>query len=389
MVWEDLMIRDIVLRKCSDYSLENLKREIYCILNKFSGPESIRNNFGDRVLIKPNILAGADPSQAAVTHPAVIDAVICYFVENGFKVKIGDSPAVENLKSASIKSGIDEVVKKYGIEYADFKNTSSFFNNEGELVKKFEVVNAYVNNDYIVNIAKLKTHSQMYYTGAMKNLFGFIYHLEKSKFHFRFQERENFAKMIVDLNCLIRPNLSIMDAVVSMQGEGPRNGKPYKSSFIAGSESAVALDLLCSQLIGYDPESIPILNHALKRKLDHAEYKNDFSVDVENLDEFFCKDFKKIERVQDVAMFRKYIPSFMYEAIRKVLIPRPFFLKKKCRLCMKCVNICSANALNVLENKNGKYINIDYDKCIRCYCCGEVCPYDAIEMKKKLLNKKA
>lgn len=378
---EDKRMNRVHIQKCSSYNIDEVEKKLIKILEKLFDAEKLKSEYGENILIKPNILTGAKPDEAVVTHPVVVDVCAGYFIEKGFSVTIGDSPAVDSLKSASVKSGIDRVLKKYNLNYADFKNTIELNNPDGKLVKNFKIVKAYQDSDIIINIAKLKTHSQMYYTGAMKNLFGFIYNLQKSKYHFRFQERKNFASMIVDLNCLIKPQISIIDAVLSMQGEGPRNGKPYKSGFLAASKSALALDIVASSLIGYDYNNIPIISEAITRKMDGIYSIDDIDLDGKKLEDYECKNFKKIDAVKDIAMFKNIIPGFLYETCRKFLIPRPFFSKEKCKLCMNCVEICSADALKIV---NERYIGIDYDKCIRCYCCGEVCPHDAIDIRKKV-----
>ncbi|MCF0238325.1 MAG: 4Fe-4S binding protein, partial [Sphaerochaetaceae bacterium] len=61
--------------------------------------------------------------------------------------------------------------------------------------------------------------------------------------------------------------------------------------------------------------------------------------------------------------------------------PEPVFIKEKCIGCSRCVNICPAKALT-LVNEEEKHIEANYNKCIRCYCCHEMCPVAAIEIPK-------
>jgi len=53
--------------------------------------------------------------------------------------------------------------------------------------------------------------------------------------------KDMFSQMLVDLNLLIEPRLYIMDGIVAMEGNGPRNGTPRPMHVLLFSTDPVAL----------------------------------------------------------------------------------------------------------------------------------------------------
>ncbi|MGL4368790.1 MAG: DUF362 domain-containing protein [Spirochaetota bacterium] len=339
---------------------------------------------GKKLLLKVNMLAGVPPQRAVTTHPAFFEAAIIVFQKYGFTLFAGDAPAVESTHGAGKRNGLRAVAEKYGVTWVDFADAVELPNPEGLMVKKFTVAKIFTEVDAIVSMPKLKTHSQMYYTGALKNMFGAVHGLEKSRFHVRFPERARFARMIVDLNVLLKPDFALMDAVVSMEGNGPQNGDPVNTGLVLASYDPLALDTVCCRIIGYDPAEIPILKEAYTRRIWISSPDSAVTAG-EKLSDVSCPDFKKIRLVKDIGFGKEKMPAFLYNAIRNIAVPRPFFNRNKCIVCKRCVDICQAGALCVSEKNEKKYISIDYSKCIRCYCCHEICPADAIILKRGLL----
>jgi len=105
---------------------------------------------------------GAHPDEAVTTHPAVFEAAASLFLDHGFIVSAGDSPAVESVFSVAEKCGIAQAARRLGVPIADFKDTVSIEAPQGKITRKFNIAKAVVENDVIVSMAKLKTHQQMY-----------------------------------------------------------------------------------------------------------------------------------------------------------------------------------------------------------------------------------
>ncbi len=367
----------VSLSKLNSYNFKDVKEALDKIFSLAGGIESLKSK-GRKVLLKPNMLMGAHPDEAVTTHPAVFEAAASLFLDHGFTVSAGDSPAVESVHSVAEKCGIAQAARRLSVPIADFKDTVSIDSPFGRITRKFNIAKAVIDNDIIVSIAKLKTHKQMYYTGAVKNIFGVISGLEKSKFHFRFVERKYFAGMIADLHDIVAPSFAIMDAVVSMEGDGPRNGSPVHTDFIGASFDPLALDCVCAELIGYKSDDIPIL-YEMKKRRDSLEIE----INGDDVSSLKPSSFKLVEKVTDIAFLRKILNCRIYNLIRNVFIPAPS-IGSKCVLCMKCFSICSPQAISVKQSKSGKHLQVDLSKCIRCYCCHEVCAFDAMAIKRHI-----
>lgn len=375
----------VAIGRCGSYEQSEVTAAVKKIVDSIGGFEKLKQKFGTKVLVKPNLLTGAAPEKAVTTHPSVVAAVLELLTEQGFEVFVGDSPAVESTGFAAKKCGIAAVAEKFGAQMVDFSDTVEVANPEGKLVRKFTVAKITQQVDFIITLAKLKTHGQMYYTGALKNLFGTVAGLQKSQFHFRFPEREHFADMIVDLCLMLKPRLAIMDAIVAMEGIGPMSGKPKPLGFVAASLDALALDCVCADVIGYRVADIPILSKALERGhwITSPEQIEVIGVPV---DEVRPKSFEKVAIVKSMTFLVGNVPRFVENFIRDLTVKKPRFNKDKCILCARCVQICPAKALRVEVHAKTqqKRVVIDDQKCIRCYCCHEICEPEAIVLKRAL-----
>lgn len=373
----------VALSRCENYDEHQVYQSVAEAVENAGGLSGLKG-LGKKVLLKTNLLFGAAPDKAATTHPAVVAAAVRLFQEAGFDVQVGDSPGIESTLFAAKKAGIADVCEKLGVPLADFGEAVERENPEGKIVKRFQIAKAAAGADIIVSLPKLKTHGMMYYTGAMKNLFGTVVGLQKAQFHMRYPDRTRFAEMIVDLNLCLKPSFAIMDGIVAMEGQGPTNGTPKKVGAVLASSDVLALDLTASRLIGYDPRSIPILSRALARKnspwvqsIDQIEIKG------EKIDDLRPESFNKIRIVSDIGFIKELLPAPVFGFIRDLVVARPVFKASKCIRCGRCVKICPAQALT-LDLQKGKAPAVDYNQCIRCYCCDEVCPEKAIGLKRIL-----
>lgn len=115
-------------------------------------------------------------------------------------------------------------------------------------------------------------------------------------------------------------------------------------------------------MVGLAPEQLPTCAEALKTGLA------DRDIDIDGL--IPAVDNFRIPKPGKLT----FGPPFMQGFIRKHLVQRPVADDTLCRLCGECANICPASAIAC--NEAG--IVFDYDRCIRCYCCIEICPHGAM-----------
>ncbi|MEA1910525.1 MAG: DUF362 domain-containing protein [Spirochaetota bacterium] len=366
------------LVKCSTYDSKELDKALEEAM-RLSGGIDVK---GKKLLLKPNILQDADPAKAISTHPDFVRAVIKYMKKEGAtEIYVGDSPGFQKPGYSGRKSGIRQVCEETGAKWIDFTTGKTTIRTEtGKLQKEFKVTSIINEVDMVISLPKMKTHQLMYFTGAVKNLFGLLPGLSKSPYHVTYPNRHNFGEMILDLLEAVKPSYSIMDAVIGMEGPGPGNGYPKPVKLIIASPNAVALDIIASTIIGYDPVMIPINRLGLKRNFGLKQI-SDISVEGLNISDVKIDDYKLLGEKKFQNIIFDLFHFRIFEKFQQKMKPKPYFIEEKCIKCGECIKICASNANWFEDGSNGKFVAVDYNKCIRCYCCHEVCPVDAIEIR--------
>ena len=129
---------------------------------------------------------------------------------------------------------------------------------KGIKYKSFHVAEDIIKADFIFNLPKLKTHTLTYFTGAVKNLFGSIHGLEKSKWHIKADNSHEFMSFLLDLygsfSDLKHGRIfNIMDGIIGLEGEGPgKGGSPVLSKAVIAGFDAIAVDTIAIQVAGLD-----------------------------------------------------------------------------------------------------------------------------------------
>ena len=213
---------------------------------------------GDTVLLKPNLLAGADPARRITTDPALVLEVGLMAKDLGARLMIGDSPALEGTFRAAKRAGIVEVAKRLGAKMKDFNEPVRVSAPAGSVFKSLELARPVLEADVVINLPKLKTHCQMLLTMGVKNLFGAVVAQRKAEWHHMVgADRDTFASLLLDIQRTAAPSLTILDGVWGMHVMGPRNGEPFHYGFLAASQDALALDLAVCDLLGVPRPRFP------------------------------------------------------------------------------------------------------------------------------------
>lgn len=369
----------VYLSPCEDYTKEKVEIAVHDALEAFGGAAALAG--GKRVLIKANLLMSSAPDKAVTTHPGVIEALAREFIAAGCKVEIADSCGgiytEDVLKKLYAVSGMKRVAENTGAEL-NF-DTSSFERSipEGVRIKKTQVISPVQRADFIISAAKMKTHGFAYYTGAVKNMFGVIPGLLKAGMHSRFPDKKAFCEMLVDLCEGVRPDFSIIDGVVGMEGAGPSGGSPKQAGVIVASRNPYAADLAAMEIMELDREKSYVHTTAIKRGL-----VGEIELCGASLSEFrtsFEPAYKREPRT-----FLAILPGAARVYAERFFAAYPNVIFGKCVGCGECARSCPESTITI---KNGK-ANINYKKCIRCYCCQEMCPARAIKIERFAKFKK-
>lgn len=338
---------------------------------------------GEKIVLKPNVLIGASPERCVCTHPAVLRAVGKILLEAGASVTCGDSPSFGGGKINMRIAGLKRVADELGIGLADFGRGRTVTHKQALLNKRFVIANGVLDADGLVSLPKLKTHGLTRMTGAVKNTFGCVPGILKGQHHARTPDPYDFAAMLVDLNTLVRPRLYIMDAVMAMEGNGPRSGNPRKLGVLLFSRDPVALDAVACKIIDIDPTFVPTSAPGEKAGLGTYHYE-DIEIVGDNIEDFICRDFDVVRR-PPVPAAGGHVRRF----IKNHTAPRPVIDEGRCTSCGICVQHCpvTPKAVDWVEGDETRPPAHNYNRCIRCFCCQEMCPEGAISVKEPLLGK--
>jgi len=365
------MDRDrVCLFKCENYNedkIEALVGEMFDTLE----PDV---DFAQKtVALKVNLLMARAPQRATTTHPAVVSAVAKSVIKRGGNALICDSPGGGMMFSTALLKNVysvcqmDEAAQNSGAQLNfDVSSTKVSHERNGKKIT-FPVLNVLLNADYIINLPKLKTHSFTWFSGAVKNMFGAIPGVQKASYHMTKSKRADFSAMLVDLIECIPPQISIMDAVVGMEGNGPSNGNPRYLGYMLASKNPHALDMAATYMIGYAANEIDTLNEAISRGLC-SKSLDELEMIGEDVFSVVIKDYAFPDSV--VKRGGKGQKSDEHDELF------PDVILDKCEGCMDCKISCPALAIEMADGK----ARIDMAKCIKCYCCQELCPYDAIKI---------
>lgn len=357
--------------KCEDYDREQVHAAVNRAVDLLGGISTFVKR-GDRVLLKPNLLKARPPEAAVTTHPEIVRAVIRLVRGAGADAMVADSPGMGDLRKVCEKAGILDVLNEEGASLAEADEAVPV-KNRGRF-QRFEIARWAHDADVIINLPKLKTHGMTTLTGAVKNLFGCVPGKRKVQWHFNTGVNHDlFMQMLVELGALLKPRLTVMDAVVGMEGNGPGSGDPRQIGVVIAGADPVAVDAVSSRLVGVAPERLPILRAAATAGVGEMRIDR-ITVLGESLSDASVRHF----RLPPQAHLEWRLPEWARRSLKSALTTRPVVDHPVCIQCGICQGHCPQGAIET----QGNAIEIRYRNCIRCFCCQEFCPQGAISVGK-------
>ena len=204
---------------------------------------------GNDVIVKPNICSASYSFEyAATTNPEVVATLVTLCLQAGAKrVRVMDAPFSGTDAVAYDRSGIQEAVKKAGGEMERMASMKFVSANipQGKDLKSWPVYQDILKADVVINVPIAKTHGIGRLTLGMKNLMGVIE--DRHLIHL------NLGQRLADLTSLIRPNLTVVDAVRILTRGGPTGGDlsaVKKLDTVIASHDIVAADAYGTTLFG-------------------------------------------------------------------------------------------------------------------------------------------
>lgn len=365
---------DVSLQSLPDYDPERVQNALHLLLEPLGGIGRYVKP-GQNVLIKPNLLAGKAPEKAVTTHPEIVRQVILLVQSAGGKVTVGDSPGLGKPETVALKCGILDVVEATGARFAPFDESVPIRLKAGTF-HHLEVAREALEADVIINLPKLKTHQMMGYTGAVKNLFGLVVGMRKVRLHLQAgTDKAFFALMLLELAERFKPALSIMDAVVGMEGNGPGNGDPVQLGALLASPHAVALDTVATTMVNLPEQSV------WTQRVARQTGRRGVSLDELKLHGVPLAALRTTRfRPAKNADINFGLPTPVKNLLKNAITAQPE-ITRACQRCGDCVTHCPPEAMNL----DTQGVKIDYGRCIRCFCCQELCPHGAITSRQGIL----
>jgi uncharacterized protein (DUF362 family)/Pyruvate/2-oxoacid:ferredoxin oxidoreductase delta subunit len=319
---------------------------------------------GLRVLIKPNFLSDATPDQAITTHPEIARAVIRLAREEGAIPCVADSPAgALRIQAVWERTGFralcgEEQVPLLNLEQAGSRSFT--FNGVS-----FAIAKPVLEADLVVNLPKVKTHTLTMFTGAVKNLYGTLPGFQKATLHKIFPTADEMGRFLAHLVDLVKPGLSIADAVIGMEGNGPSGGTPVKLGFVAASTDPVALDAALCRVLGVPLGVVPWFRHLPQDRAEAIDLTGDVPAPG-SLKLALPSNWKS-----------RLIPRPLIRLLAPLFWIRPEIDSNRCIRCGRCARACPASALAFEKDRLPV---LDGRRCIGCCCCHESCPVKAMRM---------
>ncbi len=375
---------DLVIRPCTNYSEESAYKALEEVLKPLGGLDWVTK--GMRVAIKANLVGPFKPDSAAVTHPVLLQALTKMLILKGAEVTVGDSPggiySKVYLDRVYAAAGMKAIEAAGGSLNNDFTTAQADF-QEAKILKHFEYTAWLDKADAIIDFCKLKVHGMMGMSAAVKNLFGAIPGTLKLEYHYKYPDYMDFANMLVDLNEYFKPRLSIADAVITMEGNGPTAGTPRYMGAVLASNSSYKLDLGCAALINLDRSKIPYMEAAFLRGLMPADCSQ-LNINGD-LKAYIAKDFKNVAVRREVTLLigSNVLSRAFSKAASSLLRSTPRLDKSLCVGCAVCAGLCPAKAITMLNKK----AVINRKSCICCFCCQEFCPKGAMKVYRPPVAK--
>ena len=335
---------------------------------------------GMKVLIKPNLLSAKKPQQAATTHPMLVRCIIRTLRSLGITdITVADSPGgpfvAANLKAVYAACGYrslePEAVLNMNTEWSEVETTPGF------MTRRFHLIEPVCRADFIINVAKLKTHSLTGLSGGIKNLFGCIPGLQKPEFHYRFPEIEDFSGMLLELAQTVRPDVTFVDAVTAMEGDGPNMGTPREFGYTFASRNVFLQDFVLARAIGLDPRQVAMLRLAEEWGLCAPDSVR-LVGDEPEPEQFLLPQSMTNDYLSGIPRFMRGPVGL---AAKTLLKPVPHILAERCIGCGRCAESCPQSIIRLQEHR-ARIQN--RSACISCFCCQEMCPAHAIVVRRRL-----
>ena len=275
----------------------NNAKEVFSFIDKTLENYKLPKNKNAGIVLKPNCNNDMNSLIGNSTDLRVIISVIKALQKRKYKnITIAEGPncGIDHMGIDVFKRlRLDKVAEMYGVKLINLNKS------EYEIVDlvtgKAKIGKSILENDFLINLPKVKTHIEVGMTICMKNWVGCFQALDKRNIH------DSLVENIVRMNEIKKPDLNIVDGLVAMEGNGPAAGIPKKLNLILIGKNSFITDLLCTKLFGFDLDYVPYLKLAVEKNKISAEDLN-YSESV--------KEIIKLKRAKENLFAKVFLNNF-------------------------------------------------------------------------------
>lgn len=364
--------------RCGSYDPDEVRNALSLAVERAGG---LPDFTAREVLVKTNLLSPSPPERAVTTHPEILRAVVGELKEkkNDARIRIADNPGYifTNTKKLHETTQIAPLAEISGVTLDMLSNggVRDVVREDFRTLSSARIANRYLDAEYCVNAAKLKTHVETEMTGCIKNIFGTADTETRKKAH-QSVSQTHLANAISDLFSIRPPEFNILDAVFGMEGDGPSHGRAKALGWIFASRNALAADWGGAVVMGYrNPLEILLIKAAAERKLGPASFDG-IELNGAKWDELPAENFQKSSGTI------RLLPTFLRGMAHNLVSLKPVLSRPDCVRCWICKEVCPVGAIG---KGNDSYPRVKQNACVRCLCCHEMCPTGAMRVGKNTL----
>ncbi|MDP8255306.1 MAG: DUF362 domain-containing protein [Candidatus Alcyoniella australis] len=350
----------VVLRDGLDYF--NLDRAWDSLL----APLELGNLAGHKVLLKPNLMLAVDPEAATCTHPLFVISLAQYLIERGAQVSVGDSSGALGLTSAGAQRiGLLRGLAQVGASFVDFDHCPvELVPLDGAVLREVPLPRPLLEADLRINVPKLKSHTLVGLSCAVKNAMGCLPGAVKPLFHARFgASMDRLCAMLADICRAADFDCHVVDAVVVRQGGGSQSGTPRRLGLALAGRDPVAIDATAAGLAGWSIDDVPTIRAAQAAGLGSPEVVEPY----EPIDPPLQRAGSDLKRNRLIGRLSYTLRG---RAVRPIILRQPEAAKLE-----GIIEICPWNALV------GPPLRIVRRRCWGCLTCAALAPSGCIGLE--------
>ncbi len=370
----------VAVKVCKDYDHNLITAALSDGFDLLGGLSSLIKP-SHTVLIKPDLYHSTQPNLAKTTHPNVVSALAELISKVGAKSIIADSP-----KGDFTQSRLDNVYAKTKMLEASNNGHATLNSNDkistitnpnGEYCRDIYVIDAANEADVIINVGKFRCDKHLGLIGCSQNLFGLVPGKVKNLIKARCYTLNAFFNYNIDLYEALEGKvvINILDGIVSCEA----NNDPRILNTLLISQNPYSVDAAALKIIAQQPENSLLLNESARRN----NFDFDFKLIGDKIEPLVCEDY-------NYTKFSTYIKKggkARFKINYNLTQNRPYVPSKLCKGCKVCVDSCPMKAIYMSESPLGEHAVIDYNKCISCFNCSNLCPYKVIATKNPIKYK--